>query len=458
MGINHLPDLTTWDFYSPITKKIETIDAPDMPFITYGSGRPCIEANLYLNSLLRNGLSIGTLKKYSGQIIHLVRFIESQPSLTSIIRLTDASFRFFVNNLTAERTKKGTVKRSNNTVIGIANQCLNFLKYVKYFHNLKCFIGEKQTNAIRVVERVVKVAIGGKQKYKYITVTTHSCVPSRDAKKRRLPVGAESAARAWDYIQNQDNRDKRLRDIALYQTMCQLGGRIGEIHELTVDDFKEAQRSKGHPSIKLKTFKRGKGRKHKARYIPVPRTLLRDIKQYIIIRDRIIRGRKINDHGYLFISLTTGEPLKAKSWTNFILSIRDKLNLSGDLHPHAFRHAYITNMLKEIILIHNEVNNEDDFRRYIINTEMFKLQLQQYSGHSSLESLDTYIHLAFSELSGTTNTYNAVMLKNSVGIFQKQIDGIKRQIDNKELNQKKALENISGVLSALMSDIDAGDQ
>ena len=136
------------------------------------------------------------------------------------------------------------------------------------------------------------------------------------------------------------------------------------------------------------------------------------------------------------------------------MSIRDKLNLSGDLHPHAFRHAYITNMLKEIILTHKEINNEDDFRLYIINTEMFKLQLQQYSGHSSLESLNTYIHLAFSELSGTTNTYNAVMLKKSIGIFETQIDNIKLQIDRKELTPSKALENISGIISALMADID----
>lgn len=454
MGINYQPKFTTWDFYSPITKELEKIDVLDMPFITYSSGRPCIEANLYLNSLLRHGLSIATLKKYAGQIIHLIRFVEFQPSLSSLINLTDASFRLFVNNLAAERTTEGTLKRSNNTVIGIANQCLEFLKYVKYFHNLNGFIGTEQANSIRIVERVVKVAVGGNQKFRYITVTTHACVPSRDAKKRRLPVGTESAARAWNYIQNQDNRDKRLRDIALYQTMCQLGGRIGEIHELTVDDFKEAQRSKSNPSIKIKTFKRGKGQKYKTRHIPVPRTLLRDINQYITIRNRIIRKRKIKDHGYLFISLTTGQPLKPKSWTNLILSIRDKLNLSGDLHPHAFRHAYITNMLKEIILTHKEINNEDDFRLYIINTEMFKLQLQQYSGHSSLESLNTYIHLAFSELSGTTNTYNAVMLKKSIGIFETQIDNIKLQIDRKELTPSKALENISGIISALMADID----
>ena len=47
------------------------------------------------------------------------------------------------------------------------------------------------------------------------------------------------------------------------------------------------------------------------------------------------------------------------------------LGIEGELHAHLYRHAFITNKLKEIILQH-KVHPVDKFREHLLHTEKFK--------------------------------------------------------------------------------------
>lgn len=463
MPVTRLEYFERWDYYSPIENRLVTVDASDTPFITYDNHIPCFEANMYMHQLLNavrsRRIKGGTLRTYAHQIVHLVHYCYKNQITFS--QLTDASFTMFVQGLQAERDKFGELVRSNNTVINIAHRCLEFLKFVQYCHDLKNFIGSGKENSIIVRTVKYKYSIEGSKRKKEVEGITHASVPKKDAVKKKLPVSEEDALKVWNFIQNQENREKRLRDIALYQCLEQLGARISEIHLITVSDIDNALKSGSNPHLVLTTLKRRD--ENATRSLPVSSTLLTDIKLYINkVRKKVIRRFKKSvkeqdspalDHDFLFISLTTGLPLNSSTLTRYMNDWKEALGIKGELHPHLYRHAFITNKLKEIILKHKEITSADKFREHLLHTERFKLELQQWTGQTHLSSLDNYINLVFADLYGYTKTYNAIHLKESVGIVQRQIQQLKLQLKNKEITTVEGLLLIEDVLSAFESDI-----
>ena len=71
-----------------------------------------------------------------------------------------------------------------------------------------------------------------------------------------------------------------------------------------------------------------------------------------------------------------------------------------------------------------------------------------------LSSLDTYIDLAFADIHGYTEVYNAVSLKSSVELAKRQIELLEEQIARKELTSTAALVEVKILLEAFQSDID----
>ncbi|MCG9647086.1 site-specific integrase [Vibrio brasiliensis] len=420
----------------------------DIPFVAYSNHVPCYEANAYIHQLMLKNLKRDTIRGYAHDIIHLVHFIEKQPALNRFCQLTDATFTLFVKSLQAERTPLGEKKRSNNSVIRIAHTCLDFLQFVQDFHDLSAFIGKDKANSIQILEKPYRRKQEG---YKGVIEgfkVTHTALPTKDEIKKRHPVSADDALRVWEFIKNQKNRDKRRRDMALYTAMEQLGARVSELHLIRFDDYEEARRS---GMMTLTTLKRKDDKT--TRKIPVPHLLLSMIGDYIKVRKKVMRQKKVQ-HDYLFISLKTGHPLSADSWTTYINLWRKELGIEGKVHPHLWRHAFITDKLKELILATKEVNDKDDFRKHLLHTQTFKMQLQQWSGHTMLGSLDVYIDLAFADIHGYTEVYNAVSLKSSVDLTKRQIELLEEQIVSKELTPTTALIEIRKLLEAFQSDID----
>jgi site-specific recombinase XerD len=147
-------------------------------------------------------------------------------------------------------------------------------------------------------------------------------------------------------------------------------------------------------------------------------------------RRRIIRKTigSANDHGYLFVCHVKGTKLASGTLANEISDLCRVAKITDQpAHWHLFRHAFITQKLKAIILQH-DIANHDEFRKALLNTEAFKQQLQQWTGHDSLSALDVYINLAFSELSNMDMAYNAVNLGSAVSVFQDRLDSLKEEI------------------------------
>lgn len=453
MPITYFGELERWDFLSPLDNKLKLVDASNTPFITYENGVPCYEANMYIHQQLRESRKATTLKTYAKHIHHLIHYCYENKLKFS--QLKNTTFTLFVQGLQGQRDKYGELVRANNTTRAITQRCIDFLGFIKEYHDLDNFIGTGKENAIRVKLKTYKISIEGSKHKKEVVVITHPSVPSPDAVKRRLPVSEDDALKVWGYIQSQENREKRYRDMALYQCLEQLGARITEIHLITMDDIKNATQSGDNPYLRLTTLKRRD--RVESRNIPVSFALLTSIKQYINkTRKKVIKRTigKTNDHGYLFISLTTGKPLQSATLTSYMNKWKKELGIVGELHPHLYRHAFITNKLREIILAHKEITSADKFREHLLHTERFKMQLMQWTGHTHNSSLDIYINLVFADLNGYSEAYNAVQLKDSVKVVKQQIQHVKQQLKDKSMTMTEGLYLIDETLSAFERDIE----
>ncbi len=448
MAIHKLKGFEQWSHLGTDDGKLKFGKPLDIPFVTYSNHTPCYEANAYIHSLIVRNLKSDTIRGYSHDIIHLVHFIEKQPLLSRFSQLTDATFTLFVQSLQAERTALGELKRKNNSVIKIAHTCLDFLRFIQEFHDLSAFIGKDKGNSIQILEKHYKRKQEGYKGFIEGTKITHSAVPTKDEIRKRHPVSEDDSLRVWELIKTQKNKDKRRRDMALYTAMEQLGARVSELHLIKMTDYEEARRS---GMLTLTTLKRKD--ENTTRKIPVPHLLLSVIADYIKVRKKVMRKKKAQ-HDYLFINLKSGQCLSADSWTTYMNQWRKELGIERPVHPHLWRHAFITDKLKELILATKVVNDKDDFRKHLLHTQTFKMQLQQWTGHTNISSLDIYIDLAFADIHGYTAVYSAVSLKSSVDLAKRQIELLEEQITRKELTPTAALGEMKKLLGAFQSDID----
>lgn len=456
MPVSYFENFECWDYYSPIDEKLKMIDASYTPFISYDNGVPCFEANMYMHVQLIHGKSRrfggGTLKTYASMIIHLVKFCYNNQ--IKFHQLTDSTFRLFIQGLQGERDRLGKLRRSNNRVRDIGLRCLDFLKFVQECHDLENFIGEGPENAITIKMKTSKNQIDGSNRKVEISFATHMCLPSKDAVKKRFPISEDSSLKLWVHIRNQSTREKRLRDIAFYTCLEQLGARINEILFITVEEVERAIKSGDNPQLRLTTLKRRDDQT--SRFIPVTHSLLVTLKSYVNkVRKKVIKrtiGKK-SDHGYLFVSLTTGKKLTSFTFSNQMNNWKKDLKIKEGFHPHLYRHAFITNKLVEIILQHKEINSADKFRENLLNTKKFQMQLQEWTGHTKLSSLNTYLDLAFAEINGYTETYNAVQLKDSVVLVQRELEQVKQNLKDKKVTLTESIMTFEYLLDAFQKDI-----
>lgn len=453
MPVEIIKNYIDYGYYSNISNKLELVKPQTIPYVTYDNGQPCCEVNLYLRSKLKSGASTlvggGTLRTYANHLIHLVNFCYENNIIFS--KLTDAHFSEFIRNLILGRDQLGNLKRTGKQIRQIGIQCIHFLSFVQRFYQLDRFIGEEKDCTIRIKIKETNFNTG-EGKIFNIKSPTHYSFPSDTPYKRRHPVSEDAAMKVWEHINKEPNREKRIRDIALYSFLETTGARNTEIHLVTTKDIEDALMQTNSPLLGITTLKR---RNHR-RFIPVPQAFLSVITQYIRkVRRKIIK-RTIgvaNDHGYLFVNLLTGMPLSSETTRRQMNEWKRECGIKDSFHPHLFRHAFITNLLKKIILQHNDINDSDDFRKHLLYTEKFKLELQQWSGHTHLNSLNTYIDLVFSDINGYQKTYDAVSLSNIVEDILMRANALQSQLKGKVIDPREVISDLIELLEAFQKDI-----
>lgn len=430
--------------------KVNTRDAENLPFLYWPDERPCFDANIYMMSLLKKGLSRknrgGTIAEYAKKISPLIRFCYK--NRIKFLDINDNYFTLFIQGLSV-LSVDGRKKRSSNEVIKIGTKCIDFLMYLSEFYRVDGFIGSENCSVTIIRNEFIK-SIRSK-KNKKIEYWSHESFPDPDPTKRRQPISNDAVKALKNEAQKITDQGLRLRAELMIACFEQTGARRAEVSNITVANVEAASHSSGSaPMLLISTVKGGNDRE-----IPVPRVFIQLAMKYIKrVRRRVISSKlgRSNDHGVLLVSHTTGHALSIDTLTTYVSNLVKSAGIEEHAHPHLFRHAYITQKFIATILLH-DLNNKDDFRRALLSTSAIKLDIQQWTGHKSLDSLDTYIDLAFYEISEMNKIHNDITLTSAVNLASDRLDSLKLDASEGRAKLPELIQDLEDIIESLKLDI-----
>lgn len=410
-----LGEFKTFSHFS--VDRLSTRDATNIPFMIWPNGSPCLIGNLYMQSLLnrkgrgqqglsRRGQKGGSMGDYAAKLSQILR--RCYRDGLDPIQLSDGKFTDYIDEIRKETSNfnPSQPKKSETSVIATGKIWLDFLNFVGWFYGDHQFVSVQGTIRARE-EKFVTITRSGKKISQ--TYMVHHSFGRPHREHRRSPVTRQQIEQLKAAIR----KDKatafvKVRRACLIELLTDTGARRTELANLMVDDVLRALEME-HPLLRLDTLKREEGAE---RYVPVFATALKKLRQYIEVERRRVM-RKIyeggKDHGYFFVSSTTGEPLTSPVISNEINHLRRVAGIKSQLCPHMFRHAFITNLFVRFIQRH-QLSNEDEFRRALLDSRTFIAEITSWTGHLEHQSVERYINLAFRDLSSYTETISSVHL------------------------------------------------
>lgn len=393
--------------------------AHDIPQLFWPDGAVCWLVNLYLLSGYRKGRSRknkgGTLLTWAKHLSHLVRWCYQNK--VDFIDLTDSHFRIFVNALLMEKDEErvSEKKRSEQQVSSICSTVLNFLAFVDGRMPDLNLLGP--TGRIRAEKKTFQVKEGRGGRPITRTAWIHDHVPRHRRTRRRQPISTSAVNRLYEVSATIETSAfvSRRRYIML-RLLEVTGGRRIEVSLVKVSDLKEAARTG-----ELKVYTAKQRRDDAFRYVPVTQADLRDVLSFVKhYRQRVIRITigTARDHDFLFIAEKTGQHLEIDTLGAELYVLRKAAGIDDEeACMHAFRHRFITNVFRDLIRTQH-FQNPGDLRLALLSTETLKAKVMEWTGHSSLEALDHYIHLAFEAESNFQETLDLLQAKRVVQSLQ----------------------------------------
>ncbi|GHY51113.1 putative phage recombinase/integrase [Vibrio cholerae] len=407
-------------------------DASNLPHMVFPDNTPCMIANLYMLSLLekktrgnrplsRRGRNGGTIGDYAGKIAQLIRFCYFKN--IPFHRLNDDLFTQFISELRKERDPRYPThkKKTENTIGATGRICLDFLEYIGNFYGETNFVG--RDGVIRA-EKKSQTYPGKKSPTIY---WDHHSFFKAGRKVTRKPISQKNIEKLYSAIYEMESSIFLLkrREIQL-NTLENTGARRDEIASITVQDILIASAMES-PMLRLITLKNDSG----DREIPVSRMFINDLLKFIrIYRSKIISNTigKKNDHGWLFISETTGKKLSPETLSTEMYNIRTFAKIEEQVCNHMFRHAFCTNLFVLLIERH-QFENEDKFRQQLMGQETFKAEVIQYTGHKITESLNIYIKQAFARISGYKKTVSSAEIIMAIQRFDDRCNLLMKDLE-----------------------------
>jgi integrase len=452
-----LYQVTDVDFELPVyvdmRRKVNTRDASNIPMITWPDGSWCLPANVYMLSLFQRGLSRrnrgGTLLTYATNISHLLRFLFDNQ--IDLVNFTDNQFSFFIKTLQGERraNKPEVLARDSNSVIAIGRNCLDFLSVMESFYKIENYLGP--TCQIRATQKEFTLKQRGSKKLQAKMIRKfwhHSSFPTPSPKNKRLPISTVNVEKIRQIINTESKSIfQRKRRYVMLKLLEITGGRRSEVAAVSCENIYKATKTN---MLQMITVKKGGGI-DEIREIPISNHDLAFLIEFIEKNRRsIIRSTcgLENDDDFLLISQTSGRGLRSNTITQEIASLSKAAGIMEKSCPHMFRHRFITKLFVALIEQH-EFENPDSFRKALLDTEKIKQIVQQWTGHSDLNSLDVYINLAFDEITNFKGTFDIVYTHN---ILQ-SAKGTLKQLKT-DLKSGDSLDDISDTLHKLLEGLE----
>lgn len=332
------------------------------------------------------------------------------------LMLSDGDFTDYIDELRRETSPRypSVKKRTEDTISEIGRVWLDFLGFVGRMHGYKDFVAPE--GRIRASEETYDIvdSFGHKTRRTYLV---HHSFGSPSRRKKRNPITVEQIALLKDTARKANSSlFVAARRSLLIDLFNDTGARRSEIEQITIDDIKAAKKLEKNPTLRLTTLKQGVV---SHRQVPVLPTLLHHLDNFIERQRRDVMKKKYKsgkDHRYFFVSEKTGQPLTSKTLYNEVSKLKDLSGIETPIFPHMFRHRFITQLFIDLILTHR-ITNEDEFRRNLLNTETFKVEVTQWTGHLKADSINDYLHLALAASANYAGTISSVHMKRAMDAY-----------------------------------------
>lgn len=413
--------------------------AGTLPLPHWPNERWNMEVSLFLNELLDTQYEHeprgGTLGTYCAYLAPLVRFCFEKRRKEGFLSITDQDFAVQVEGLyKAKSLKNGREVQTYNrtTVRAMVSVWLDFLSFLGKTFGDTSFIGEHGRIRARRI-RVARAGGGSTETWAHTALGEsdpyNRRMPLRDAQLRALRVAA-AQVRAPEFAKK--------RRLSMLEAFDVLGFRRIEAHLLRVADVRAALKAakkdfEAHATapddddlrrrasfLSFRMRKQADGAKERPRKVPVSAVTLQFFKEYLRVRRDALKdeGLKESDtDGSFFVNPKTGRAYEPGYFTQEFWKLARAANILEPCSPHMARARYFTRELVRLILAH-KLENADDFRRALINSEAFLNQVREISGHADPESLKVYIDLAFAEVAGLAKTLDRVEAQRTFDAIQ----------------------------------------
>lgn len=347
------------------------------PFVVNSKGRSVTPINMYLSSYLHNNYSEHTIKRIAHCLSLLINYCDSKN-----LRLID----FMDDDLVSFSKSLQDNTRNNTTINNVISCVLDFFD----------FFGKNFLDNDNYIKNIFNVEysnqnINGKEFNKL----RHKSMLLNSDKKTGNPINAETIDllyRNIDKIYKSKFTQERTKILLIL--LEHTGARLGEIALIKIRDIKEALLNNN--MLKLITLKR---KSEYIRYVPLSKLILNQVDMFIKIhRNKIIKNTVgTKDDGFLFINELTGLKMNSNSLGNDFNRLKKEIGIDNEISAHMFRHRFITNIFISLIKEY-DIENNSGVRNALLDIETLKAHVQELTGHKDIKSLDSYLHLAKSEL------------------------------------------------------------
>lgn len=413
--------------------RLHTRPADGFPLMIWPDGSWCHPANTFMRELLEKGFSRrnrgGSLGVAAAHISHLIRYCWRRRC--DLVDLTDNQFSEFIIGLQSQNRVRDPSQnqRDANSVIAIGRTCLALLECTARHAVDEGLLGPQGRIRAKRLQHTIKIGGGPQSSTKTVTYWDHSSFPNPDPLRKRIPIATANIEDMRKAVYSvSTTAHQRARRHTVLKLLEVTGARRGEIALIKTESLVRAETME-HPVLKIPTLKK-RGETLKYRYVPISRADLSFISQYADVHRRSVVRRTLkgnHDHGVLLVNGRTGEPLEAGTITQEVRLLAKAAGIQEKACPHMFRHRFLTKLFVALIENH-KIENKDDFRRLLLNSEQFKAKVAEWTDHASLDSLDDYIDLALDEIGNYKKIYslaNAGMVLDSfMGTIDAELDSV----------------------------------
>ncbi len=424
---------------------IHTQPFPGVRVLFWPNRIPCWPANMYLVTHLRHGRSIGTVNTCAAELACFLRFLST--GKTAFEDMDDNAMHAFSKDLVEEPDPRAlqAPRRGGRQVNKILRRVLVFLRwYQSLWLGEQLIVGAVGQGArITTEERTLRI------KGRNVTYLWHRSMVANDVPRNVKPLSRSvylELLEACNFVAKSPYVQARTR--TLLKLLSDTGARRIEIANMKVADVVHAAES-GHGKLSLLTAKRGDQR---PRLVPVPTATLDAVLSFIDVQrklhvQRLTKRRVISeDPGWLLLN-NRGQRLHVETITQDIARLRRIAGIPENATAHMLRHRWITIQVLERLKAYIGQRLPMDIATTILT------KVASMTGHKQIESLWTYIDLAFEEMGIWDTAESVINMRMNAEAAHRELCEIRWLHRNGESLTKDELKRVDSLLLNLLDQV-----